>query len=91
MGWAIPSVTFLGTRNQIWVERLHAGRIRYVCFLLLSSLLRWPPAFFVRLLTGHGRAAFAVPRGILRGLFDRGLKGRAHRALPRRIRRRSLP
>jgi len=86
-----PLVTFLGTRNQIWVERLHAGKVPFASFLLLSALARWPLAFSSKLLTGHVRAAFAVLKGVLHGVFGRGLKDRAHRSLPRRVLRRPMP
>jgi len=77
-----PLITYLGVRNQVWVERLHAKTLPFSVFLLLSAAVRWPAKTLLNLARGRFRCAWSVARGALHGAFGRGLRDRSHMALP---------
>jgi GT2 family glycosyltransferase len=78
-----PVTNYVGVRNQIWVERIYAGRTQYLVFFIVSLWLRWPWRFVRNLCTLHFRSAFMVLKGIWHGLFGKSVKcSAAHLALP---------
>jgi hypothetical protein len=75
-GAANPLISFLGARNQTWIEAMYGTGPQWAVFLAFSVLLRWPLHVLLRLGKGYPRAALAVARGAWSGLRTSGRKRR---------------
>lgn len=73
---------FERARNPLWLQRAWGVPVKRLLILPSSIAWHWPLAFASHLFTGRFRAAGAVVRGSLHGLFGRGLAEGRHLAVP---------